>query len=71
MQTIPQNVRFEANKKYKVTFNYQAEAKDYSFVIGDNTEILTEHIISPQFETQKYVVTFTGAISGNSWFGFI
>ncbi len=71
VQTIPQNVRFEANKKYKVSFNYQAEAKDYSFVIGDNTEILTEHIISPQFETQKYVVTFTGAASGNSWFGFI
>ncbi|PIA78559.1 hypothetical protein BFR04_03220 [Gaetbulibacter sp. 4G1] len=71
VQTIPQNLRFEANKKYKVSFNYQAEAKDYSFVIGDNTEILTEHIISPQFETQKYVVTFTGAASGNSWFGFI
>ncbi len=70
-QTIPQNIRFKPGKKYTVSFNYQAEAKDYSFVIGDNTQILTEHIINSQFETQNYKATFTGAKSGNTWFGFV
>jgi len=71
MQTIPQNVRFEAGKKYTVTFQYQTESNDYSFAIGDATEIVSESIIAPQLETQTYSVTFIGSESGNSWFGFI
>lgn len=71
VQTIPQNVRFKPGKRYQVTFSYQAEAKDYSFVIGNNNEVITEHQINAQFETQKYVATFTGNPSGNTWFGFV
>lgn len=71
VQTIPQNVRFEAGKKYTVTFNYQTESNDYSFVIGNNTKVVSEHIISPQLETRKYSVSFTGETSGNTWIGFV
>jgi len=71
VQTIPQNVRFKAGKKYTVTFKYQTESSDYSFAIGDNTEIVSEHIIGTQLETQTYSVTFIGSKSGNSWFGFV
>ena len=71
IQTIPQNVRFKAGVKYTVTFNYQTESNDYSFVIGDNIKIVSENIISPQFKTRKYSVSFTGSTTGNSWFGFV
>jgi endo-alpha-N-acetylgalactosaminidase len=71
VQTIPQNVRFKAGIKYTVNFLYQSESNDYSFVLGDDTEIVTESIIATQVETQKYSVTFIGSKSGNSWFGFV
>ena len=71
IQTIPQNVRLKAGKKYTVTFIYQTESNDYSFAIGDDTKILSESIIATQLETQKYSVTFIGSKSGNSWFGFV
>jgi endo-alpha-N-acetylgalactosaminidase len=71
VQTIPQNIRFKAEKKYTVTFNYQTESNDYSFVIGNNTEIISEHIISPQLKTRKYSVSFKGASSDNTWIGFV
>jgi len=71
VQTIPQNVRFKAGKKYTVTFKYQTASNDYSFALGDNTEIVSENIIGTQLETQTYSVTFIGSKSGNSWFGFV
>jgi endo-alpha-N-acetylgalactosaminidase len=71
VQTIPQNVRFKAGEKYTVTFKYQTESNDYSFAIGDNTEIVSESSIAPQLETKTYSVTFIGSKSGNSWFGFV
>ena len=71
IQTIPQNVRFEAGKKYTVTFQYQTESNDYSFAIGDNTEIVFESVIPAQLETQIYSITFIGSKSGNSWIGFV
>ncbi|WP_052158249.1 endo-alpha-N-acetylgalactosaminidase family protein [Lacinutrix jangbogonensis] len=71
VQTIPQNVGFEAGKKYTVTFKYQTESNDYSFAIGDNTEIISENVIAAQLETQTYSVTFMGSKSGNTWIGFV
>ena len=71
IQTIPQNVRFEAGKKYTVTFKYQTESNDYSFAIGDNTEIVSESVIAAQLETQTYSATFIGSKSGNTWIGFV
>ena len=71
IQTIPQNVRLKAGKKYTVTFIYQTESNDYSFAIGDGTEIVSESIIAAQLETQTYSATFIGSKSGNSWFGFV
>ncbi|MFT4699280.1 MAG: endo-alpha-N-acetylgalactosaminidase, partial [Flavobacteriaceae bacterium] len=71
VQTIPQNIRFKAGKKYTLTFKYQTESNDYSFAIGDNNEIVSESIIAPQLETQTYSVTFIGSKSGNTWIGFV
>ena len=71
VQTIPQNIRFKTGKKYTVTFNYQTVSNDYSFVIGNNVEVISEHMVSPQLETRKYSASFTGASSGNTWIGFV
>lgn len=69
IQTIPQNLRFAPNQKYKITFNYQAESDHYSFVLGDNTTILFENKIGQQNDTQLFEFVFTASSSGNSWFG--
>ena len=69
IQTIPQNLKFEPYKKYKITFKYQAESDHYSFVLGDNTTTLLENQVSQQHETQLFEFIFTASPSGNSWFG--
>jgi endo-alpha-N-acetylgalactosaminidase len=69
IQTIPQNLRFEPNKRYKVSFNYQSEKDGYSFVLGNNAEIIFESKINLQQKTQIFEFMFTGSTSGNSWFG--
>ena len=69
IQTIPQNLKFLPSKKYKITFKYQAESDDYSFVLGDGTNIVFENKVSQQHETQQFEFIFTASLSGNSWFG--
>lgn len=69
IQTIPQNLKFEPFKEYKITFKYQAESDDYSFVLGDMTTILFEKKVSAQHDTQVFEFIFTASPSGNSWFG--
>ena len=69
IQTIPQDLRFEPNKKYKVSFKYQTEYDGYSFVLGDNTEVLYESKFNHVDDTKIFEFTFTSSPSGNSWFG--
>ena len=69
IQTIPQNLKFEPYKKYKITFKYQAESDNYSFVLGDNTTILFENKVSQQHDTKLFEFIFNASQSGNSWFG--
>ena len=69
IQTIPQNLKFEPYKKFKITFKYQAESDNYSFVLGDNRTILFENKVSQQHDTQVFEFIFTASQSGNSWFG--
>ena len=69
IQTIPQNLRFESNKKYKVSFKYQAESEGYSFVLGDNTDILFENKVNQAHDSKLFEFIFTASPSGNSWFG--
>jgi len=69
IQTIPQNLRFEPNKKYKVSFKYQTESGGYSFVLGDNTNILFEDNVNQVHDTKLFEFVFTASPSGNSWFG--
>ena len=69
IQTIPQNLRFEPNKKYKVSFKYQTESDGYSFIVGDNTNILFENKVNQVLDTKLFEFIFTASPSGNSWFG--
>jgi endo-alpha-N-acetylgalactosaminidase len=69
IQTIPQNLRFQPNKKYQISFKYQAESDGYSFVLGDNTKVLFENKVNKQHDTQLFEFIFTASPSGNSWFG--
>ena len=69
IQTIPQNLRFEPNKKYKVSFKYQTESDGYSFVLGNNTNILFENKVNQVLDTKLFEFVFTASPSGNSWFG--
>ena len=69
IQTIPQNLRFEPNKKYKVSFKYQTESDGYSFVLGNNTNILFENKVNQVQDTKLFEFVFTASPSGNSWFG--
>ena len=69
IQTIPQNLRFEPNKKYKVSFKYQTESDGYSFVLGNNTNILFENKVNQVLDTKLFEFVFTASSSGNSWFG--
>jgi endo-alpha-N-acetylgalactosaminidase len=69
IQTIPQNLRFEPNKKYKVSFKYQTESDGYSFVLGNNTNVLFENKVNQVQDTKLFEFVFTASPSGNSWFG--
>jgi endo-alpha-N-acetylgalactosaminidase len=69
IQTIPQNLRFEPNKKYKVSFKYQNESDGYSFILGDNSNILFENKVNQVDDTKLFEFVFTASPSGNSWFG--
>jgi endo-alpha-N-acetylgalactosaminidase len=69
IQTIPQNLRFQPNKKYKVSFKYQTESDGYAFVLGDNTKILFENKVNQVLDTKLFEFFFTASPSGNSWFG--
>lgn len=69
IQTIPQNLRFEPNKKYKVSFKYQTESDGYSFILGDNSNILFENKVNQVDDTKLFEFVFTASPSGNSWFG--
>ena len=71
IQTIPQTLRFMPGKNYTVSFSYQAEGTDYSFVIGDGNKNVITSQINPQLTTRKYTVTFTASQSGNSWIGVL
>jgi len=69
VQTIPQNLRFVAGKKYKVMFSYQAESNDYAFILGDNKKVVFETKIDKMTDTQVFEFIFTASATGNSWFG--
>jgi len=69
VQTIPQNLRFVSNKKYKVSFKYQTESDGYSFVLGDNTNSIFENKINEEHDTKLFEFIFTASSSANSWFG--
>lgn len=71
IQTLPQNVRFEPGVEYRVSFDYQTSSGDYSLVLGDDTTMVYQTRINPQFTTRRYEITFTASSSGNTWVGFV
>lgn len=78
LQTTPQNVKFEAGKKYTVRFDYQTDGKDV-FSAGAVTgefkslpDLKKAGSIVPTSadgKTRKYEAEIVGDASGNTTFG--
>jgi hypothetical protein len=70
LQTIPQTLRFEAGKSYKVSFNYEAEIdRDYSFLLGNGLEILSTTPFVAATKPTVFTKEFKSGINGESWIG--
>jgi len=70
IQTIPQTLRFNPNKKYTIKFLYQSEKAAYNFILSAGNNVITSTKINTQLNTQEFSCTFTADKSGESWFGF-
>lgn len=70
IQTIPQNLRFEAGKSYRVTFKYEADKTgSYNFLIGDGSKTLfSKPILAADIPT-VFTKEFKASDSGESWIG--
>ncbi|MCW6659791.1 endo-alpha-N-acetylgalactosaminidase family protein [Aerococcaceae bacterium NML191292] len=77
-QTIPQNFRFEAGKRYRVSFDYESGTTGaYAFAIGDgkytSPSTLTLHPLANTWENhathKRADFIVKGAESGNTWVG--
>ena len=73
-QTIPQNVKFEAGAKYKVSFDYQSGSDDiYAIAVGQGEysagSVKLTNLKKALGETGKAEFELTGGVNGDSWFG--
>ncbi len=72
-QTIPQNLRLEPGRTYKVSFDYQMGSEGiYAFIQGDGeygsgTKLLD--LEKGLGTTRHFETTIVGALDGQSWFG--
>lgn len=74
-QTIPQNLRFNANTRYRIQFDYEAGSEGtYALVVGDGeftgneTQIALPATLNAD-GPQTYEFELEGSPSGQSWFG--
>lgn len=73
-QTIPQNVKFDAGRKYKISFDYQSGSDGaYALAVGQG-EFATNGAQLTDLEkhlgdTGHYEFEITGDVNGDSWFG--
>ncbi|AKU14972.1 endo-alpha-N-acetylgalactosaminidase family protein [Luteipulveratus mongoliensis] len=72
-RTVPQTVRFEAGKKYKVSFQYQCEtAGQYSWVTAVDSPSATDLSVTPlpvATTTATHSYEFTAPAAGDAWVG--
>lgn len=73
-QTIPQNVKFEAGAKYKVSFDYQSGSDDiYAIAVGQGEysagSVKLTNLKKALGKTGKAEFELTGGVNGDSWFG--
>ncbi|OZG68865.1 endo-alpha-N-acetylgalactosaminidase family protein [Bifidobacterium eulemuris] len=81
-QTIPQNIKFEPGRTYKISFDYQVGSDDiYAVAVGSgefssaNTTLvplkktLVMDAQAGENYTAKYTFELTGSVNGDSWFG--
>ncbi|MBL4936001.1 Ig-like domain-containing protein [Clostridium sp. YIM B02515] len=69
-QTIPQTLRFEPGKSYRVSFKYEAaKSGDYSFILGNGQEVLSEKPFIAATEPQVFTKEFKAGANGESWIG--
>ena len=70
LQTIPQTLRFEAGKSYRVSFKYEAEVNgDYSFILGNGSEVLLTKPFATAVVPKVFTTEFKAGMNGESWIG--
>ncbi len=78
LQTIPQNIKFEPNKKYTVQFDYQTDGENVFTAGTINGELKNNNDFKPVGEltstaadgqTKHYEAEIIGDASGNTTFG--
>ena len=80
LQSTPQTIRFEKDRTYRVSFDYQVMPEDdYAFVVGDGKEmsgkaskpdnIIHQSVLEATSKTKHFVMEFTAG-SDQEWIGF-
>lgn len=70
LQTIPQTLRFEAGKSYRISFKYEAEKDgNYGFIIGNRSEVLSTKPFAAATEPAVFTKEFKAGTNGESWIG--
>ncbi|OTA26042.1 serine protease [Alloscardovia macacae] len=73
-QTIPQNLKFEAGRKYRVSFDYQSGTDNiYAVALGAGeyspSSVQLTNLPMALGMTRHYEFEFTGGVNDDSWFG--
>lgn len=73
-QTIPQNLKFEAGRKYRIAFDYQSGSDNtYAVAVGNGDYAENganiRNLPRSLGETKHYEFELTGGVNDQSWFG--
>ena len=70
IRTIPQTLRFEPGKLYRVSFTYQSELdKSHAFVIGEGNKEISVKSIPAADENTIFSKAFQAGETGETWIG--
>ena len=70
LQTLPQTLRFEPSKIYKVSFKYEGEVDNaYGIVVGNKEQKIWSKALPKQTTPKEIYFYFEADESGESWFG--
>jgi len=71
-RTLPQTLRFQPGRAYKVTFRYEAtNSGEYQFVTGTGTTTQTTTDIAGARTPTTFTATVNGDSTGDTWIGVV